>query len=177
MLRIIRAAFVAVPFAALAVQAQTVPSEHIHGAMAGHWVGTLEYQDYGKPNARVTLPTILDIAPREKGGVSIRFTFDDGPGKTVTGEDYFVIADDQSTVDWTGLKEKEPEIFKVMSLSANDAIRALTLVMQREGEDNRAPATIRETMTLTEGELTLLKEYRPKGSDFLFRHVYKLKRQ
>jgi hypothetical protein len=177
MLRVLRAAIVLVPCAALSLRAQTVPSEHVHGAMTGHWVGTLEYQDYSKPNSRVTLPTILDISERPKGGVSIRFTYDDGPGKTVTGEDYFVLSDDQTNVDWTGLKETEPEIFKVMSFNANDAIRVLTLVMEREGEDNRAPATIRETMTLTEGELTLLKEYRPKGSDFLFRHVFKLKRQ
>jgi hypothetical protein len=183
MLRVLRAAlvlatvFALVPVGALPVYAQDVPSDHVHAAMTGHWVGTLEYQDYSKPNSRVTLPTILDIAERPKGGVSIRFTYDDGPGKTVTGEDYFVLSADQSNVDWTGLKETEPEIFKVMSFDANDAIRVLTLVMQREGDDNNAPATIRESMTLTEGELTLLKEYRPKGSDFLFRHVFKLKRQ
>jgi hypothetical protein len=173
----LRIALVVLPFAALSSYAQTVPSEHVHAAMTGHWVGTLEYEDYSKPNTRVTLPTILDISERAKGGVSIRFTYDDGPGKTVTGEDYFVLSDDQTNVDWTGLKETEPEIFKVMSFDANDAIRVLTLVMQREGDDNNAPATIRESMTLTEGELTLLKEYRPKGSDFLFRHVFKLKRQ
>jgi hypothetical protein len=177
MLRALRAAIVLVPFAALSLTAQTVPSEHVHTAMVGHWVGTLEYQDYSKPNSRVTLPTTLDISERPKGGVSIRFTYDDGPGKTVTGEDYFVLSDDQTNVDWTGLKETEPEILTVMSFNANDAIRVLTLVMEREGEDNRAPATIRETMTLAEGELTLLKEYRPTGSDFLFRHVFKLKRQ
>ena len=87
--------------------------------------------------------------------MSIRFTYDDGPGKTVTGEDYFVLSNDQTNVDWTGLKETEPEIFKVMSFDANDSIRALTLVLQREGDDNRAPATIRETMTRTEGESVL----------------------
>jgi hypothetical protein len=161
----------------LPVPAQGVPPDHLYGVMNGHWVGTLEYKDYSNPDKRVTLPTILDITPSAKGGVAMHYIYDDGPGKTVTGDDTFIFSTDNTTVDWTGAKQSAPEIFAVQSFDHNDAARVLTIVLQREGDDDRKPATIRETIRLTETGLTILKEVRPTGQDFSFRHVYRLTRK
>lgn len=170
------ASFVLIPFAALALSGQPVTAAQLSQAFTGRWVGTLEYQDYRKPDKRVTLPTLLEVSALGSG-VKILFTYDDGPGKTVTGEDHFTLSADGKTLDWTGVKEKTPEIFTVLSLTRDAATRIITLVAEFEGDDNNKPATIHETLTIGPSELTMLKEVRPTGGVFSFRHVYRLKKQ
>ena len=177
MLRSVRAALVLLLLVACSLAAQAPSAAQIHDGLVGHWVGKLEYKDYSNPDKRVTLPTIVDAAVSPKGGVALHFIYDDGPGKTVTGDDAFTIAADGSTLDWTGVKEKEPAIFRVTSLAVDSTARSLRMVVEREGEDDRKPATLRETITLSETEWTILKEVRPGGAVFAFRHQYSLRRQ
>lgn len=161
----------------LPLGAQSVTPASIHSAITGHWIGTLEYKDYSNPNRRVTLPTILDAAPRDEGGAALHFIYDDGPGKTVTGGDRFILSADARALDWTGVKEQSPEIFRVVSLLRNEDGGTIQLVAEREGQDDNKPATLRETITIGKTELTILKEVRPNGTDFSFRHVYHFTRR
>ena len=172
-LRTVAAAFhvLAAPLAA-----QSVTPVALHTALVGHWVGTLEYKDYGDASKRVTLPTIVDIAPRADGGTLLHFTYDDGPGKAVTGDDRFVLSADASALDWTGIRDTAPEIFRVVSLT-RDGANGIRLVVEREGDDDHKPATLRETISAGDSEITILKEVRPTGAAFPFRHQYRLKRQ
>ena len=167
---------VALQLLALPLAAQSVTPADVHAAIVGHWVGTLEYKDYSDRTRRVTLPTILDATAGVDGGAALRFTYDDGPGKTVTGGDRF-LSNDAGTLDWTGIKQETPEIFRVVSLIRTDEAGTIRLVAEREGEDDHRPATRRETITLGRTELTILKEVRPTGTDFSFRHEYHLMRQ
>ena len=176
MMKPLRTAFVLIPLTALALSGQFVNAAQLSQAFTGNWVGTLEYKDYRNPDLRVTLPTILDVSPLG-AGVKISFTYDDGPGKTVTGEDHFTLSADGKTLDWTGVKEKTPEIFTVLSLRRDAATRTITLVGAFEGDDNNKPATIHETLTIGPSELTILKEVRPTGGEFSFRHLYRMKKQ
>ena len=162
---------------ALPLAAQSITPANVHSAITGHWVGTLEYKDYRDPSKRVTLPTILDAAPGADAGADLRFTYDDGPGKTVTGGDRFVLAADAATLDWTGVKEQSPDIFRVVSLLRSDDAGTIRLVVELEGQDDNKPATLRETITLGRTELTILKEVRPTGAEFSFRHVYRFARK
>ena len=167
-----RALLVVLQVLALPLAAQSVTPADVHSAIAGHWVGTLEYKDYRDPSKRVTLPTILDASAGTEGGAALHFSYDDGPGKTVTGDDRFVLSGDASTLDWTGVKESSPEIFRVVSLRGGDGAGTIRLIVELEGQDDHKPATLRETITLGKTELTILKEVRPTGTDFMFRHVY-----
>ena len=144
--------------------------------LRGEWGGTLEYKDYQKPDKRVKLPTQLTVTNGFAEGVSMHWVYDDGPGKTVIEDDRFVIAGDLKTVDWTGLKDKEPTIFTVLSTSRL-ADGKLMLVMERDGMDDNKPARIRDTLTVGPTTVTLLKEVRfGAGEPFTFRHEYRMTR-
>lgn len=162
---------------ALPLAAQSITPASVHAAIVGHWLGTLEYKDYRDPSKRVTLPTVLDAAPGIGGGAALRFMYDDGPGKTVIGGDRFILSNDLATLDWTGVKQTAPEIFRVVSLVRIDAAGTIQLIVEREGQDDDKPATLRETITLGATSLAILKEVRPTGADFSFRHVYHFARK
>jgi len=156
--------------------AQRITPAQLHGALIGRWTGTLEYKDYSPPYGRVTLPTIFEIAPRKDGGVMLHAIYDDGPGKTVTSDDRFILSADGATLDWTGTKEKTPEIFRVLVLSRDVSTQEIRLVGEWEGADDNKPATIRETITLAASALTVLKEVRFTGGTYSFRHEYRMTR-
>jgi hypothetical protein len=136
-------------------------------ALVGRWEGTLEYADYQPPHGRVVLPTLLEVTPSDTGGLRLAFTFDDGPGKTVHSTDRIDFEADGRTLAW-GDEGKPP--------SARPRFTSVTagrqVVAQTEGSDDDAPATLRETLEVEPGRFTLLKEVRPVGGAFAFRHRY-----
>ena len=173
----VRSFVAALHLLALPLAAQSVTPASIHSALVGHWLGTLEYKDYRDPSKRVTLPTVLDAAPGVGGGAALRFMYDDGPGKTVIGGDRFILSNDLASLDWTGVQQTSPELFRVVSLVRSDEAGTIQLIAEREGQDDDKPATLRETITLGATSLTILKEVRPTGADFSFRHVYHFARK
>lgn len=173
-MKTLRRALLTLVLAAPLLPAQMATPGSLHGGLIGHWTGTLEYKDYRQPDKRVTLPTIVDIAASDAGGVSLHFTYDDGPGKTVRGEDHFEMGANGETVEWTGVTETPSAIFRVVSFTASDA--TMRLVLERQGRDNDMPATLRETLTIDAASFTVLKEVQPPGQDFTFRHAYRLRR-
>ncbi|MEO7772788.1 MAG: hypothetical protein ABIX19_17310 [Gemmatimonadaceae bacterium] len=170
----LRIAIVTLHLAVAPLVAQTVEAARVHAALVGHWSGTLEYKDYRDPTKRVTLPTIIDVTPRSAGGTSLHVVYDDGPGKTVVSDDRFVIADDMRSFDWTGVKDTVPEVFRMISVTQDGG--TIRMVGERDGSDNDAPATLRETFTITVRELVVVKEVRPAGGTFSFRHTYRMTR-
>jgi hypothetical protein len=147
-----------------------------HAALAGRWQGTLEYKDYQRPDRRVTLPTIIEATPLTSGGVALHIIYDDGPGKTVVDDDRFVLANDRATLAWSGVQAAEQAVYAVRSFTRNAASSAFTLVAERDGMDDDAPATLRETIVLSATSIEILKEVRPRGGQFGFRHVYRLRK-
>ena len=156
--------------------AQAPSAAQVHAALRGRWVGTLGYKDYRRPDRRVTLPTTIEGTSAPGGGVALHFIYDDGPGKTVVDDDVFMLAADRRTLRWSGVKDTVPATFRVLSLERTNA-QGLRLVVEREGEDDNAPATLRETITIRGDTLGILKEVRPAGSPFSFRHQYALTRR
>lgn len=161
-----------------AASAQASPQEsareQLYGALAGSWRGTLEYRDYKDPSRRTTLPTMLE-AMQAEGSITLAFTYDDGPGKTVRGSDRLTLDAAGKTLTWGG--ESSTQRYTVQSFEAPRPGRALKLVLEGEGTDNDEPATIRETLVVGPNKLQILKETRPSGkSEFAFRHRYDLTR-
>jgi hypothetical protein len=145
--------------------------------MVGRWKGSLEYKDYQDPTRRVTLPTLLDVTPSaDSASLKLRFTYDDGPGKTVYGDELFTMDARATTVAWGSAKDEPRQAYAVQALSADSIGRTFRLLLEGEGTDDGAAATIRETITVARGELRITKETRPAGGSFGFRHQYVFRR-
>lgn len=149
----------------------------LYKALTGDWTGALEYKDYSRPDKRVTLPTKLRIqlAP-DSSAVLMHFTYDDGPGKTVEDDDRFSADRAVATITWGGIKDSLPQRFTVREAPGSRGAGNIALILEGEGSDDNKPATIRETFEITGNTLHILKETRPTGGEFGFRHEYRFKR-
>lgn len=147
----------------------------LYAAMAGQWIGTLEYKDYSRPDTRVTLPTKLAITyAADSSAVLMHYVYDDGPGKIVEDDDRFAANAAMSRVLWGGPTSNSPQEFTVSALAGTNA--PIAVVLQGEGMDDNKPATIRETITIARDTLRILKETRVAGGQFAFRHGYVMHR-
>lgn len=148
----------------------------LYGALAGNWVGSLEYKDYSKPNTRVTLPTKIGVSyTADSSALLMHFTYDDGPGKIVEDDDRFAANATVTSIAWGGAKAATPQQYTVTDGAG--AKGRIAIVLQGEGEDDNKPATIRETITVSADTLRILKETRVKGGEFAFRHGYVMRRR
>lgn len=151
----------------------------IAARLEGKWTGTLEYKDYQDENRRVTLPTVLEVSNLPEGALSMRYTYDDGPGKTVISTDLFALDTGAKQLRWGGEKDppEQRALYTVQKLECGESDDACTLIAETEGKDDDRPATIRETIVIGGDRLSILKEVRfdPAGQ-FEFRHSYALAR-
>lgn len=142
--------------------------------LSGTWRGTLEYRDF-KSDRRVTLPTTLDAALAEdRKSVRFSFTYDDGPGKTV--RDGYVVSLDLAEQILTKTSEDGPDRYRLLPGDATPRAAVRSWRLWGKGEENGASVDVRETLTISATRLTLLRETRPKGGVFTFRHAYSLTR-
>ena len=147
----------------------------MYAALAGNWVGTLEYKDYSRPDKRVTLPTKLAISyTADSSALLMYFTYDDGPGKIVQDSDRFEANAAATRVTWGTPGSTSMQQFEVSD--APSAKGVVSFVLQGEGSDNNKPATIRETFVISRDTLRILKETREVGGAFAFRHGYVMHR-
>ena len=134
--------------------------------LAGNWAGTLDYRDYGN-DSRVTLPTLMSA-----NGLSIAWTFDDGPGKTVrSGESWSFTPDGKSLVIKGG-KSSETMAIAEFRRGANGSV---TLVADGSGEENGRKVMVREILTRDGPVLRLTRMSRTAGQPFIMRHSYQLR--
>jgi hypothetical protein len=156
---------------------QEQPRDHLYSSLIGQWQGTLEYKDYQDSTRRVSLPTLLQILPApDEDGLELRYTYDDGPGKTVRSIDHLHFDRAMVSARWGGVKDSTLQRFAVRSREGGVNGAPLRLVLEGDGADDDRPALIRETFDITAGTVRLLKEFQPTGGATSFRHVYTLKR-
>jgi hypothetical protein len=137
-------------------------------ALAGNWSGTLDYRDYGN-DGRVVLPTILDAK-----GLSLTWTFDDGPGKTVrSSERWTLSADGKSVTTASGDGRSSARIVQLDPIPAG----GLTLVMEGSARENGRAVMSRTILTQEGDRLRLTEMTRAPGEPFLMRHSYEMTRQ
>jgi hypothetical protein len=135
-------------------------------ALAGNWAGTLDYRDYGN-DARVTLPTLMAA-----NGLSLAWTFDDGPGKTVRSRQVWSVSPDGRVVTIAG--ERAEETLTVTELRRAPG-GAITLVADGRGEENGRLVLVRETLTRDGPVLRITRMSRAPGQPFIMRHSYQLR--
>ncbi len=145
--------------------------------LTGHWTGTLEYRDY-QSDKRVTLPTLMHGAVAPDGqSVKLRFTYDDGPGKTVYGG-FRLVIDDQEAIASKIEEDGQPDLYRIIGDLTGKGSSATTLVLWGHGSENDQAVDVRETLTISDTSYELLRETRLKGQGtFQFRHIYRFTRQ
>ncbi|MBI3792131.1 MAG: hypothetical protein HY275_14805 [Gemmatimonadetes bacterium] len=151
-------------------------ARQVHAGFAGHWTGTLRYRDYQDSSRFVTLPTQLDatVAP-DSSFVTLDFTYDDGPGKTVRDRDQLDLDVARRTVRWGSAEKADARSrYDVTSLEGGAAGQPIRLGLERDGQDDNRPARMRESVTIGPSEIRILKEVRfAPGAQWIFRHEYR----
>ncbi len=157
--------------------AQTSPSSKaLHVALGGTWTGALRYRDYQDSTRFVSLPTVVEgTTAADSASVRLDFVYDDGPGKTVRSSDTFALNAMTRALVWGPADGKRaPSIFAVQQYTGR---QPLTLIVEMNGDDDNRSARIRETLTVNERELHILKEVQfTANAPWLFRHEYRLRR-
>ncbi len=141
-------------------------SATIAAALAGNWAGTLDYRDYGN-DSRVTLPTLMSA-----NGLSIAWTFDDGPGKSVRSAERWSFTPDGKSLVIRAGKSSETMAIAELRRSANGSI---TLVADGRGEENGRTVMVREILTRDGPVLRLTRMSRTAGQPFIMRQSYQLR--
>lgn len=138
----------------------------ITAAVAGNWAGTLDYRDYGN-DGRVTLPTLMAA-----NGLSIAWTFDDGPSKMVRSAETWVFTPDGKSLVINGQKSSETMAIAELRRGANGSV---TLVADGTGEENGNKVMVRKILTRDGSLLRLTRMSRRAGQPFIMRHSYQLR--
>jgi hypothetical protein len=147
------------------VLAQAVPAPAI-----GTWSGTLEYRDY-RSDRRVTLPTTLVVTAAADGALEYVYTYDDGPGKTVVTRERVTINADAGTYRIQNAASNYDATF--VGAGLRDFVsRGNTVVLTGTGTENDVPVELRITIEATASALTMLRESRRPGGEWLFRNRY-----
>ncbi|MBY0488547.1 MAG: hypothetical protein K2R93_01785 [Gemmatimonadaceae bacterium] len=156
---------------------QAQPRDQLYASLIGTWHGTLEYKDYQDSTRRVTLPTQLQIVPApDEDGLELRYTYDDGPGKTVRSVDHLHFDRAMQQARWGGVKDSTLQRFVVQGRTGGGNGEPVRLVLETDGRDDDQPARIRETFVVSAGAVHLLKETAINGQTMAFRHQYQLRR-
>jgi hypothetical protein len=170
---------VAVPAVTPAQMLPASPLEiSLQHALAGEWVGVLEYRDYSEPAAstkRVDLPTWLTIAADGKQ-TTWKYTYDDGPNKVI--EETNTVSVDPAAKSWAESADGKPA-----TVEAVDGFEELkegrgVLVLHGRGIDNGRASEVRTTVAIHRNLLEITEEVRAAGSSeaFAFRHMYRFAR-
>jgi hypothetical protein len=142
------------------------PVAALTAAFAGNWAGTLDYRDYGN-DGRVTLPTLMSA-----NGLSLAWTFDDGPGKTVRSKQSWSFSPDGKSLIIAGDNSRETLAVAELRRSSTGA---LTIVADGMGEENGRQVMVREILTRDGPGLRITRQSRSAGQPFIMRHSYQLR--
>lgn len=149
----------------------------LENALAGSWVGVLEYRDFAEPatsNKRVKLPTWLTV---EATGSNLRFhyVYDDGPNKTVTETSLVNIDSATSRYMVVGSDGKVTDSYAISDLKQlRSGLGTLTLT--GAGVENKLPVEARTTLRIGRNLLEITRETGASGQPLTFRHAYTLVR-
>lgn len=141
----------------------------------GNWKGYLEYLDYGDNKTKTKLPTEVEAVYNKSGNdkyLSVKFIFDEGKGRTVTGEDAWTILDEGETFFYDSTN------YTVTKYIQNDDNNDIGIfVFEKEGNDNNKPCRIQQTFEIHNDSFSIIKKvkYTDEQSYFI-RHEYSFQR-
>lgn len=155
------------------VHAQEQKTSEIQKAIAGSWVGTLEYRDYSEAagsDKRVKLPTWLTVE-QQGANLTFRYVYDDGPAKTVTETSLVELDTGAGTYSIIDSAGKVEESYKVEGLDKMKQGRG-SLLLRGTGTENKAAVEVKTTLRIGRNILEIVRETAPSGQPLAFRHAY-----
>lgn len=135
-------------------------------ALAGNWTGRFDYRDHGD-DSRESLPTLLTAT-----GLSLAWTYDDGPGKTVRSVETWTFTPDGKALVVTGKDSRETMTVSELRRSRDGA---LTLVLDGTGNENGKAVIVRTILTRDGETLRITRQSRSPGQPFIMRHSHQLR--
>lgn len=140
-------------------------------SLNGNWKGSLLYLDYGDNKSLVTLPTTCEAVFNKTGSdkyLFVKFIFDEGKGRTVTGEDAWTIIDEKTffydSTDYNiadYITAKESTVFS----------------FEKQGEDNNKPCTIQQMLVINPDTYSIVKRVKySDASEYFVRHQFSFER-
>lgn len=141
----------------------------------GNWSGSLEYLDYGDNKSKTKLPTVCEAVFNKSGNdkyLSVKFIFDEGKARTVTGEDAWTIVDEGKTFFYDSTN------YNITSYAQNDDNNDIAIfVFEKEGQDNNKPCTIQQTFEIHNDSFSIIKKVKYNDSEsFFVRHEFVFQR-
>jgi hypothetical protein len=143
-------------------------------ALAGEWVGALDYRDFGN-DRRTILPTqMTGVAGGGGTAVALAFSFDDGPGKTIHSVERWSIGPDgKSLFIQDGA---DTEVMNIVERRGGTDVMALKLVAAGRGEDNGVPVSVRTILTRCGEQVCIARLTQRPGGPFILRDAYEFHR-
>lgn len=117
--------------------------------LPGNWKGQLVYTDYKDDKTQVTLQTTIHISS-SGDSMLMDFTYTEPNGKKVTDKGSIRIYNDGKNIYYDG---NEYDIIRVARNGAR-----LTIIAEREGNDNDREADIRDTFIIGPDNINFKKE-------------------
>ena len=139
--------------------------------ITGHWVGTLTYTDYQDDTTQTTLACKMSASwKKNKGKISIGF--EEPNGKIYYDKTIIKILSGDSRALFDGSQ------YDIESFDIGDQTDHWTLVLNRNGKDNRKSALIRQSIVYEGDRISLIKEvqYQNTATSFV-RNSYLFRRE
>jgi hypothetical protein len=105
-------------------------------------------------------------------GLSLAWTYDDAPGKTVRSVETWTFTPDGKALVVTGKDSRETMTVSELRRSRDGA---LTLVLDGNGNENGKAVIVRTILTRDGETLRITRQSRSPGQPFIMRHSHQLR--
>ncbi len=159
------------------VVTETVRRDPVYAGMVGQWQGTVEVRDSADTHHRVKMPARVRVQPMPKDdALEMQFTTRTESGTEHLDTDRLLLDKALTAAQWGDANDSTPQKFEVLVHDHHPSRALLRLVMEGEKSVDEIPATVRQTVTITPGEIHIVQETRRFGKEFEFDREYVLRR-
>ena len=136
--------------------------------LPGKWSGTLIYTDYSDDKKQVSLAAKLEII-KLADSLGFKYSYTEPNGKVVTNNGDMNIYGDGKQLTYDG---RQFDIMAVRRMGER-----LTIIAERDGQDNHKDAVIRETFVIGPGVFNVTKEVKYETAEkFIVRNQLQLRK-
>lgn len=149
----------------------------VYAGLVGQWQGTVEVRDTANFAKRVKHKAAVRVVPVPGSDVlEMRITTTSGADTVRRDTDWLRLDKSLTAAEWSGERGAEPQQFSVLVNPAKGDAAPLQVVLEGDLNEHDCPSTIRETMTITPGQIKIVQETRVFGGEFVFQRAFLLRR-